>query len=862
MIINSLCNDGNDNFIDDEELRCQKCKWYYCPSTKPYILPCNHNICQKCLESLKIEKINICPFCQKSFNLKELDLLQVNYTFLNLVNKIMISKIIFCKECNKIAFWKEHYSKCNQSNFIEPLNIIYSLKNECEQSINLIKLYNNRKILIINYKNRIIIKLKKIIEIINKKNEKDVKLGIDKLFKINIKLKNIDFMKYKKYLFNFLESCLPYKDIFNINEILNNLEIVYPGYINNYRNKKNKLLANKFPYNNLINKNNILKYNNNYLINNINFIKNQREEADNLRLFNKNENNKIYAIKNNEDKIINKNIIGNKNIIDNKNIINNKNNINNTEKNEKYRRNKTVSKTKYKNINIFDLLGQSSLEMKSLNKIIVGLKDVQVMKYKVKKENDIDNNNKKIININIIKNIDNNTSQNNFISNSRTYKKNDKQMNYIIKEKEKKEIKKEVFHGNFLRTIDKSLEMKLKIKDRYKNSFKEDNIPIIIEEERENENKIGDSKNEELEKKYKNNVIKKTGILFKEFNKIKEVINNLKEYNSIINYIFEYINKNIENNFFLLNNILKSNYNSLLNNILVNYNPNKRQYIISIIDNTKQIILFDVISKENKYINLSKYLKEKNNLNNSMCIEFNDINLIFISGGHEYSKDENSDIFIIINLTKEEIELESKLPMKKSFHSNIYLDKKLYIIGGIEKNKKCSSNCFYYDVNDKKWVNLPKLNKSRKNCSLCVQNKSILYVFRGSDDNNDLDSIEYLDLNCINNSWIIFKPIDYGYTWFPGKNSLVINYSENKILIFGGENQNGYLYKETYLLDTNNKNIYRGNDLLYRAAFRNQGCIYNDEIFGIDISNNYDKYKKIGIHNYNFQNNEWNVRFI
>ena len=851
MNINLLDNDDYDEFIDEEELRCQKCKWYYCHLTKPYILPCNHNICQKCLESLKNDQINICPFCKKIFNIKELDLLQVNYTFLNLVNKIMITKIIFCKECNKISYWKEHFSKCNQANFIDPFNIIKDIKNTCERSINSLKLYNNRKILFANYKNSIIINIKKIKEIINKKNENNIKNVLDKLFIINSNLKSIDFIKYKKYIFNFLELCLQYKNNFNINELLNNLEIASPGYINNYKNKKNKLLTNIYPHrNNLININNNFKDKSNH---NINIIKNQGRVGSNLRLFNKKENNKVYLIKINEEKIISNNSNNKRNYVDNKI---------NIEKNEIIKRTKTESKTKYKKVNILDLLDQQSLEMESLNKIIVGLKNVQVLKYKIKKEYDANDKSKKnIININQIKQLDNNSSQKNFIS--RSYKKNNKQKNFILKDKdkEKEEKHKEIFHGNFLRPIDKSI--RINLKDRYKNSVKEDSIPIIIEEEKENEDKIKNFINEEVERKVKNNEIKKMSLLFKEFNKIKEVINDLKEYNSLINYISEYINENIEKNILLLNNIITYNYNSLLNNILVSYNPSRRQYIISIIDNTKQIILFDIINKEYKYLTLSKYLKDKNNLNNSMCIEFNDRNLIFLSGGHTYIENESTDNFLIINIEKENIEIDSKMPYKKSFHSNIFLDEKLYIIGGINDNNKCSSNCFYYSVNADKWHILPKLNKARKNCSLCAQNKSILYVFRGSDDNNDLDSIEYLDLLCINNdSWKIFEPIDYGYTWFPAKNSLVLSYSENKILICGGEDHNGNIFKETYLFDTKNGNIYRGNDLLYGASFRNIGCIYNDEIFAIDIKNDCDNCKKIGIHSYNLQNNEWKMELV
>ena len=115
MNININSRMDYDKNIVEEDFRCPNCKYYFCTQTKPYVLPCNHNICQKCLELLKNDKKNICPFCQKRFNHKEFDLLQVNYSFLNLVNKIMNTKIIFCKKCNEISYWKNHFSKCQQT---------------------------------------------------------------------------------------------------------------------------------------------------------------------------------------------------------------------------------------------------------------------------------------------------------------------------------------------------------------------------------------------------------------------------------------------------------------------------------------------------------------------------------------------------------------------------------------------------------------------------------------------------------------------------------------------------------------------------------------------------------------------------
>ena len=245
-----------------------------------------------------------------------------------------------------------------------------------------------------------------------------------------------------------------------------------------------------------------------------------------------------------------------------------------------------------------------------------------------------------------------------------------------------------------------------------------------------------------------------------------------------------------------------------------------------------------------------------------MCIEYDDKDLIFLSGGETNINNYRSDTFIIINIEKENIEFEGNLPSKKSFHSNIFFNEKLYLIGGLEENKKCSSSCYYYSVNYKKWINLPNLNKPRANCSLCIQNNTFLYAFRGRDDNYDIDSIEYINLNNINKLWTLFTPIDYGYVWHPAENSLVLNYNEEKILICGGEDIKGNLFKETFLLETNRNKIYRGKDLLLASSFRFQGGIYIDEIFGIDIKNNYNIRKKIGIHLYNFESNEWKLMLV
>ena len=106
-----------------------------------------------------------------------------------------------------------------------------------------------------------------------------------------------------------------------------------------------------------------------------------------------------------------------------------------------------------------------------------------------------------------------------------------------------------------------------------------------------------------------------------------------------------------------------------------------------------------------------------------MSIEFDDNDLIFISGGNEDSLNNCSNIFIILKWSTENIEYNGTLPERKAFHSTLYYDNKLYLIGGIDSNKKVSKECQLFSLTDKNWHNLPNLNVGRANSSICIYNK-------------------------------------------------------------------------------------------------------------------------------------------
>ena len=66
-----------------------------------------------------------------------------------------------------------------------------------------------------------------------------------------------------------------------------------------------------------------------------------------------------------------------------------------------------------------------------------------------------------------------------------------------------------------------------------------------------------------------------------------------------------------------------------------------------------------------------------------MSIEYDDNDLIFVSGGKDDSKFNCNDIFLILKFSSEGVEFRGALPSRRMNHSTIYSDNTLYLIGGI-----------------------------------------------------------------------------------------------------------------------------------------------------------------------------------
>ena len=937
---------------EDEEIKCPKCFSFFSSLTKPYILPCNHNICLNCINSLIDEKNPKCPICSFHFNKTDKNSFEVNFTFLNIIIKILETKIIFCPQCNKIFYWKEHYKFCEQKNFQNCDNILDEIKINCEESAKILKLIKENGDLINKYKIELYNVTNNIMKEIHKKYINKVKFNIKNKL-LNTKY-SIDFQKVKYDMINFIKLFLPYSEYFDTNEISKIIENNNYARINNtnilcnsYSDMKNKtkalinkknafsppvknLVLSEKKYQTIINNNEISKKINNKInkfLNNKNIrnkntmkeiISEVKEPEEDLSLplevtilddegVNGTERVKIKKYHdNNISKFKKINIVSQEDLNkENKSTIQNDKSIlkKNIKKNDLTQLNQQTHQKKSSKFDIKSILNAEDIdEDNTKNKIIVGLKDIKVVSLKQSMQNL--NNNKFKLNLikskmklpgkkislghinNFVKkspknnNINDNTKKDNVNNNGRMLKKINfdtpslsllrssefvkRDFRFVSNEQNMNKNSSKKNNKNNNLNINMSL---ASTTSGFNNLLDVINTPYTINHASTKENLSSRNNTKKLYSVPQKNSPFVNENMLNNYNSTKESVYKLKKYYEMISFLSSEINNNVDKNISLLNDKIMSNYDLLLSEIAFKSPRVQKNFCFSFFPNTYNIILYDPFNKKFTVKNFNHILNNKNktilkpfDLSNSIIFDDND--LICITGGTS-----SNDKIIIISLSNENIIYNKAMPCRKAFHKSIFINNKLYIIGGESQNKKVSSECFSFDLSQKNWNSLPQLKKARKNFSLCFYNESILYVFMGEDDTNILDSIEFIDINNLNNlnnktiGWSIFKPIDYGFVWHSMKNSLVINIDRDKILIIGGEDNQNNLYKDCFLFKPSNNNIFKGIDLRVPAAFISEGCFYKDEIFGLDYKNKTQNHFWI-LHIYNIKNNFWNAAYI
>ena len=794
---------------EDEELRCSGCSYFFSSLTKPYLLPCNHNLCLLCIENLMKLNKTFCPICKTPFNKKEKSNFQVNYAFLNLVSKILKTKIILCQNCNKIYFWNDHFDKCDQKYFTDINEILSEIKKCCQDSYIILKNINYHKCILSTSKKGINDTIQLFINKIQEKFKEKYSNFIGKLFFSNTPQINID--NSKKEIIKFLEICRDNHNFFN-NIDLEELENLLKTYDNDTP------------------KNDILK---NYIFSDNNKLRNPKNLIKST--LSKNNKKKIplqnNLKKNNEEKDEDATLTYEDDF-----------NVNNEISNEiRY----SAQPRLEKKIENFDEYPKSSFfiddiledieEPKTINKIIVGLDGVKVFTEK-KKINDLMKDNSFLNNnINPLA-----QSVSNYLSN---YQFNKRNFDNLLNEDPVKLSPRGKRNYEIIRK-----------RNLFMNQNNLNNLEMKEKKYKESQNKKVNNSFEINKKEY--NEIQIMNKTVKNFNKIKDILNKMNKYSN------EYINTNtllinqIDKNSQEINDKIVSDYCLLLNEISYNFHQSYKRFIISYTENTTKISLYDTRLEKYQTKDFKETLKNFPSLNHSLSVIFDDFDLFFISGGIEFANYDSSNLLLSFRWSSMKIEFIDKMPQKRAFHSSIYFDNKLYIIGGMGEKNNFLYECYCFHITKKKWEKIPNLNTPRLNPSLCIYNNNYLYVIRGSNKIESIDTIEFINIKNFNEGWTLFKPYDPSFSWFGCDTSLSITISKNKILIFGGRDKNGKLFHHSYFLDVEKRTVYRGKDILVSANFKFCGSLYQDKVIAIDWKNSTNN-KNHGRHIYDLKKKKW-----
>ena len=292
----------------------------------------------------------------------------------------------------------------------------------------------------------------------------------------------------------------------------------------------------------------------------------------------------------------------------------------------------------------------------------------------------------------------------------------------------------------------------------------------------------------------------------------KELYEGAKSFNQLIYGIFFYpeikmklnpieedLNK-IESNIYL-SFAIKESYNNSLQNGFFHFLRNKLYKT-----ETKYIPFYSAITKRNFLFN--------SELNNNIVLK---IPKIYSRHCYEASSDGNTIYFIyskssmVSKFFSQNIHTKKKkilppIPMSnfKKLDTIFYNDKKLFVIGGIDKYGTVMTECCYFDIKNNKWEKMPNLKYARSNKALFINNKD-LFAFGGKCPPKDSSYIfEKIDLNTLK-TWETFTINNFCSNIY---NFGFCMYNQDILFVIGGEDQTTEDYiKKGYVLDLKDKKV-------------------------------------------------------
>ena len=389
-----------------------------------------------------------------------------------------------------------------------------------------------------------------------------------------------------------------------------------------------------------------------------------------------------------------------------------------------------------------------------------------------------------------------------------------------------------------------------------------------------------------------------TTVLSNNFDKINYIISILAKLNDKVQQVLNYtrqveftsetIKSQIAQNYTRYEKKISTDLNSIYDNISLQQNKEvEKHYLINFINDSKKIWIYDIY---NNRCDIKQFEFFKYNFNPTLCVNYDEeTSLVYLSGGKflEKSLFSNKDIYssdlFIFPFSNGLVEINSndfiniiKMIHARYNHSTIYIQNKLFLIGGLNANNEKMKVCEFYDTNDKKWQQMSPLNYDRVKPTLCIFKNQFLYVFRGDDEDSN-SHVEFIDINNIEKQWTCVKIEDPGDSFTPCINSGAAVFNDEFIMIIGGyrsekyiqidQNKNSnndsennkyrYMVGYTYFYNTITKTIFRGKDLAKPAIFSHSGLMNTIKKRIVIIDEQNMTKKPFGVHSYHIDKNIW-----
>lgn len=386
-------------------------------------------------------------------------------------------------------------------------------------------------------------------------------------------------------------------------------------------------------------------------------------------------------------------------------------------------------------------------------------------------------------------------------------------------------------------------------------------------------------------------------LVLENYNKIKDLIRRIGEETTKTEAVYNSIRSQLKRNFSYNKESFSKIWETIFSNIHpeeVNKSKSKFKYLLAnLIENTKKVWVFNI----NKF---KSEVRELHNLkfqfSSGMSVDCNENgSVLFVTGGIATGNPNESSLFKFFEDTSNSqpkqfvnyyVNRDDRfsnlfliyywdsglheilhMPHRRAYHSSLYRNKKLMIIGGLSNYSTTIKDCSYYDWGKKQWHLLPPLCQGRACASICLYNENIIYCFRGfnAESSKCLDSIEILNINNLDNGWTELIPDDPGYSWNKLCYSSCISFSADKIFIVGGTssfsrdskaNKEDYV-KSAFVFNPITRTVYKSSDLFKSACFNSIGTYKesSNSVVSIDYKN--ETNRMYGIHSFSLDSKAW-----